>query len=293
VVIVTGTGGIGFQDALALAGAGAEVIIAGRNRTKGEAAVARVLAQHPAALVSFESVDLTHLDSVRAFAARMRSQLRRLDVLINNAAVMAPPARQMTRDGFELQLQTNYLAPYVLTEGLLPLLRATQGARLVTVSSIGARGGTIDFDNLQGEKSYQARALYAQSKLADLLFAQEFHRRSVAEGWGVTSVAAHPGLSRTDLIMNGQGFLSIPGLLRYTLFLVLFQSAAQGALPTLYAATSPGAQAGAYYGSGPREIRGLPSEAVIPPLALDPDLGRRLWDTTAALVGAQWGGHRG
>lgn len=238
---MTGTGGLGFQDALALAAAGAEVILAGRNPNKGHDAVAKIRAAVPNANATFEHMDLASLASIRAFGARMRAQRESLDVLINNAAVMTPPRRQVTTDGFELQLGTNHLGHFLLTSELLPLLKKARGSRVVTVSSIAARDGNIEFDDLQGERNYNPPQLYSQSKLANLLFAFELQRRSEAGRWGVASIAAHPGVSRTDLVVNGAGWFSLYGLMRFFFARILFQPAAQGALPTLYAATCPDA----------------------------------------------------
>ncbi|MGV3527220.1 MAG: SDR family oxidoreductase [Candidatus Sericytochromatia bacterium] len=283
--VITGTGGLGLEDALALAQAGAQVIIAGRNPSKGQAAVERVHQQVPRAQVRFEVVDLASLRSIADFAERLKAQLSGLDLLINNAAVMAPPQRQTTSDGFELQLGTNYLGHFALTAHLLPLLRAGQQPRVVTLSSVAARSGKLNLADLQAERDYQPMVVYGQSKLACLMFALELQRQSEAAGWGVTSIAAHPGVSRTDLIPNGAGHNSVTGLLRQYLWF-LFQPAAQGALPTLYAATDPAAQGGVYYGPHQMsETRGYPVVAKIPPQALDRDASARLWKASEDLTG--------
>lgn len=288
IAVVTGTGGLGFEDALALARAGCETIIAGRNPRKGAEAVEKIRLQVPAAQVRFELLDLADLASVAACAERLTRQLDRLDILINNAAVMVPPDRRVTVDGFELQLGTNYLGHFALTAGLLPLLHWNKAARVVSVSSVAAPRGAIDFDDLNAEKSYVPMTAYAQSKLANLMFALELQRRSEANGWGVASIAAHPGISRTDLIHNGAGPNSIPGRLRsYMPF--LFQPAARGALPTLFAATSPQAESGGYYGpDGLGGMRGYPTTAKIPLQALDRSIAARLWEESKALTGVQF-----
>ena len=289
-VMVTGTGGIGFEDSLALARAGAQVIIAGRNHDRGNEAVSRISKLVPGATVSFEKVDLVSIRSVREFGARMRARIGGLDVLINNAAVMAPPERKITEDGFELQFHTNYLAPFLLTAELLPLLRARGNARVVSLSSIAAREGAIQFDDLQFEKNYHPMGAYSQSKLADLLFAFELQKKSLAEGWGLQSFAAHPGISRTDLIINGSGALSLSGLLRVVLGPILFQSAAQGALPTLFAATSQEAVPGTYYGPDKlAETRGFPKASVVPVRALDGETASKLWGVTEHLLKMKFG----
>lgn len=287
IAIITGTGGIGFEGALSLARAGAEVVIAGRNRTKGDEAVGRILAQEASANVRFEVLDLASLASVRDFCARLQRQTARVDLLINNAAVMAPPTREQTADGFELQFGSNYLGHFALTAGLLPLLRKGHEARVVTLSSLAAREGVIDFDDLQAERSYVPMKSYGQSKLACLLFAFALQRRSEAQQWGIRSLAAHPGISRTNLLHNGPGRRSWAGILRSALWF-LFQPQAQGALPMLYAATSPDAKAGAYYGPHRlSETRGFPTLAKVPPQAEDPKTAARLWEESERLTGVR------
>ncbi|WP_283776499.1 SDR family oxidoreductase [Stappia sp. WLB 29] len=284
-IVVTGTGGLGFHDALALARAGGDVIVAGRNPRKGSEAVARIRQSVKQASVSFEPVDLADLASIAAFGRRLRESRERIDILINNAAVMTPPQRQTTADGFELQFGTNYLGHFALSAHLLPLLRRGQDPRVVTLSSIAVRrNAAINFDDLQAEKTYQPMPVYAQSKLACLMFALELQRRSDEAGWGLKSIAAHPGISRTDLLHNAPGRYSAQGLLRSILWF-LFQPAAQGALPTLFAATSLEVQGGRYYGPDRfSETRGHPSEAAIPAAALELDVARRLWDISENLA---------
>ncbi len=282
--LVTGTGGLGFQTALALAGAGAEVVIAGRNPAKGAAAVDQIRQALPAANVAFEALDLARLESIHEFGKRLRARHAGLDLLVNNAAVMTPPTRQLTEDGFELQLGTNYLGHYALTAHLLPLLRTGTDPRVVTLSSIAARDGALQFDDLQSARGYAPMAAYGQSKLACLMFAFELQRRSAAAGWGLRSIAAHPGISRTDLLPNGAGARSAQAMARKYLWF-LFQPAAQGALPTLYAATAPLAEGGGYYGPARLgETRGAPARAKVPAQALDADAAARLWLESARLT---------
>lgn len=284
--IITGTGGLGFQSALALARAGSQVTIAGRNPGKGADAVSRIRREVPSANVSFEQLDLASLKSVADFGARMTDQKRSLDVLINNAGVMVPPQRQETRDGFELQLGTNYLSHFALTAGLMPLLKKADAGRVVTLSSVAARDGIINFDDINATANYHPMRAYSQSKLACLMFALELNRRSLAAGWGVTSVAAHPGIARTDLLHNAPGKLSSVGLTRSLLWF-LFQPAAQGALPTLFAATSPVAEGGGYFGPDKLgETRGFPAPAKLPQQAADESSGQKLWDLSEVLTGA-------
>ncbi|TBU78203.1 SDR family oxidoreductase [Phytopseudomonas daroniae] len=284
-VVVTGTGGLGFEDALALARAGANVIIAGRSQSKGMAAVNQIRQSVPGANVRFGALDLASLDSVEAFCEGLYSSINGLDLLINNAGVMMPPQRQVTADGFELQFGTNYLGHFALTAQLLPLLRKGENPRVVSLSSIAAPQGAIHFDDLQFERDYKSMVAYSQSKLACLMFALELQRRSDAAGWGIQSIAAHPGVSRTDLLPNGAGAGSAAGIARRFLWF-LFQPAAQGALPTLYAATSPQAQGGAYYGPDKLgETRGYPTLAKVPAQALDSDAAAKLWVESERLTG--------
>lgn len=283
--VVTGTGGLGFQDALALARAGANVIIAGRNPSRGAAAVNQIREEVPGADVVFGLLDLASLNSVRSFVQGLRSSRSSLDLLINNAAVMTPPQRQSTVDGFELQFGTNYMGHFALTAQLLPLLRKGNQARVITLSSIAARNGVIDFDDLQAQRVYKPMRAYSQSKLACLMFALELQRRSDAAGWGIQSIAAHPGISRTDLLPNGAGEWSAAGMLRRFMWF-LFQPAEQGALPALFAATSPQARGGTYYGPDRLgETRGYPASAAFPPLALDSTAAARLWSASEELTG--------
>ena len=287
--VVTGIGGLGYEDALALAHAGATVILAGRSRARGLAAVQRIRQAVVGGDVRFEEVDLASLASIEAFGTRLRQGWDRVDLLVNNAGVMTPPARRVTEDGFELQLGTNHLGHFALTAHLLPLLRNGAGPRVVTVSSVAARSGAFRFDDLQSERGYDAMAAYGQSKLACLVFALELQRRSDAGGWGIQSTAAHPGISRTDLLPNGAGGWSAAGMARRFLWF-LFQPVAQGALPTLFAATSPGARGGSYYGPDRLgETRGHPAPARIPPQALDEDAAARLWSESERLTGVSFG----
>ncbi|WP_422012633.1 SDR family oxidoreductase [Reyranella sp.] len=288
IAVVTGTGGLAYEDALALARAGAEVVVAGRNPGKGADAVARIRAMARKAQVQFEELDLASLASISAFAERMATRHDRIDLLINNAGVMVPPQRQQTADGFELQFGTNYLGHFALTGRLLPLLRNAGAARVVSISSIAARSGAIDFNDLNAEASYRPMAAYSQSKLACLMFALEFKRRSEAAGWGVASIAAHPGIARTDLLHNAPGRWSAMGLTRSLLWF-LFQPVAQGALSTLFAATAPEACAGGYYGPNRMgETRGAPALAMYPPQALDETVAARLWNRSVEMTGVSF-----
>lgn len=285
--IVTGAGGLGFEDALALAKAGATVIIAGRDASKGEAAIAKIRNEWKEADVSFEILDLADLASITAFSARVSTKIDTLDILINNAGVMTPPTRLETVDGFELQFGTNYLGHFALTAHLLPLIKKAKG-RVVSLASIAALSGKINFDDLQAESEYTPMPVYAQSKLACLMFALELQKQSDENNWGITSVAAHPGISRTELLVDKNDRKSMSGVVRkYAWF--MFQPVAQGALPTLFAAVSPDAKPGHYYGPhGVREMRGYPREALMPKNALDTEASRRLWTVSEQLVGLRF-----
>jgi NAD(P)-dependent dehydrogenase (short-subunit alcohol dehydrogenase family) len=288
---VTGaTGGLGYETALALAQAGAEVILLGRSDEKGRIAIDRIIRLVPSAKLRFENIDLASLASVRYGAARILAQNRPLDLLVNNAGVMNPPRRRVTVDGFELQFATNHLSHFLLTSLLLPLLRRSPHPRVVNVSSSAARIGSIHFDDLQSQRGYKGFSVYSQSKLANLLFTFELQRRSDAHGWNLISDAAHPGYALTDLIANGpgnEGLLNRIGPLLLAPF--LSQSAAAGALPTLYAATSPNAKPSDYYGpDGPFELKGNVHPAHIPARAKDTAVAQRLWDVSNQLTAAKW-----
>ena len=293
--VVTGsTGGLGLETALVLAAKGAEVVLAARNPQKGAEAEALIRGRYPAAQVRFDLLDLGDLSSVAAFADRYLAAGRPIDMLINNAGVMALPKRQTTVDGFEMQFGTNYLSHFALTGRLLPLLTAAgsgrKGARVVQLSSVAHRGGRIRLGDLNYTKGYRPWPVYQQSKLAMLMFAIELQRRNAANGWGLTSVAAHPGVSRTDLMANGPEHGSAGGSLSGFLVRRLAQSAARGALPSLMAATMPNVTPGGYYGpQGLGETRGRPGVARIDPAALDADVARQLWTASEQLTGVRWG----
>jgi NAD(P)-dependent dehydrogenase (short-subunit alcohol dehydrogenase family) len=285
--VVTGaTGGLGYETALALAKAGAEIILTGRDDRKAKLALERISREVVGARIFYEHLDLASLASIADFAQRMQVR-QSLDLLINNAGVMALPRRQTTADGFEMQFGTNYLGHFALTARLMPLLRCASGPRVVSVSSLAHRTGSIDFGDLQGTRLYSPWKAYGQSKLACLIFALELQRRSDAAGWNLTSDAAHPGFARTNLFAGGPG-----GLLSVaTDFAAPFfgHSAADGARPILFAATSPQAKPGAYYGPGGfGELRGAPAPALIMPKARDAATAARLWDVSEKLTGTSF-----
>jgi NAD(P)-dependent dehydrogenase (short-subunit alcohol dehydrogenase family) len=288
-VITGATGGLGYETALALAGTGAVVVLTGRNEAKGRDALQAIRGKFPNARIAYENLDLANLASVAEFAARFVATYTSLDLLINNAGVMALPNRQTTVDGFEMQFGTNYLGHYALTAHLLPRLRRSHLPRVVNLSSLAHRSGAINFDDLQGTRSYVPWKAYSQSKLAMLMFALELQRRSDAAGWGLMSNAAHPGYARTDLIANGPGASGLLWQLNKSLQPFISHSAAEGALPTLFAATSLEAKPSGYY--GPNwfyELKGPPVPARIMPRAKDPAVAARLWDVSAALTGVSF-----
>lgn len=287
-LVTGGTSGMGYEDAKALAASGARVVIAARNPQRGQEATDRIRQEVPDARVQFERFDLADLSSVRALAQRLRSTLPRLDGLINNAAIMAPPERGTSADGLEMQFAVNYAGHFVLTAELLPLLRNSDSPRVVTLSSIAALRGSIDFDDLQSTQTYVPYLAYAQSKLACLMFALELQRRSDAAGWGIQSMAAHPGIAVTELVERGPGLDSDQGR-QWAANREHFQTAAQGAVPTLYAATAPDAKGGAYYGpTGEQEVRGPLGLATVPAAAKDATAGIRLWDVTEQLTSTRY-----
>jgi NAD(P)-dependent dehydrogenase (short-subunit alcohol dehydrogenase family) len=297
--VVTGSNsGLGFGLARRLSAAGADVVMAIRNRAKGEAAIDEIRATVPDARLTIKPLDLSSLASVAALGEQLNADGRPIDVLINNAGVMTPPTRETTADGFELQFGSNHLGHFALTAHLLPLLRAADRARVVSLSSIAARqSGRIHFDDPQFEKSYSPMQAYGQSKLAVLMFARELNRRSRDADWGIVSNAAHPGLTKTNLQISGpsHGRAKPSAMQRlYTLSWrlapFLWQEIDEGILPALYAATSPHAEGGGYY--GPRGIYeaagGGVTPAKVPARARDDADSRRLWEISEQLTGISY-----
>jgi NAD(P)-dependent dehydrogenase (short-subunit alcohol dehydrogenase family) len=291
--IVTGANsGLGRELTRRLAMAGADVTLAVRNEAKGEAERARLASEIPNARLGVAPIDLSSLGSVAAFADEILNDGRPVDILINNAGVMMPPQREVTSDGFELQFESNYLGHFALTAQLLPLLIAAQGARVVNLSSIYARAGRLEWDDLQSEKSYRPGRSYGVSKLAMLMFARELNERSGTAGWGILGLAAHPGATMTSLQSTGPLRGLDPHSVRVRMNNLqykvpgLYQNVDQGILPALFAATSADARGGAYYGpSGFQELRGGPAPAGIPKRALDATDSARLWTVSESLSG--------
>jgi len=261
-----------------------------RNLDKGADAAARIREHQPAARLDVRQLDLASLASVTEFAEAILADGRALDILINNAGVMAPPQRGLTEDGFELQFGSNHLGPFALTGRLLPALRKAEHPRVVSTSSIVARRGRIDFDDLQSEKKYVPYEAYGLSKLANLMFARELQVRSDAAGWGIVSAAAHPGGTATNLQTSGpREGRELPKFAQRVLTRVM-QPVETGILPSLYAATSPDALPGAYYGpDGFYELRGNPKLAHVPKRALIEADSRRLWEISETLTGVTFG----
>jgi NAD(P)-dependent dehydrogenase (short-subunit alcohol dehydrogenase family) len=280
VAVVTGANtGLGFETARVLAEHGASVVLAVRDVAKGRAAAERM-----GGTVSVQELDLASLESVRTAAAALRASHPRIDLLINNAGVMYTP-KQTTRDGFERQFGTNHLGHFAFTGLLLDQLLPVPGSRVVTVSSTGHRiQAAIHFDDLSWDRSYSRAAAYGQSKLANLMFTYELQRRLTSRGTTV-AVAAHPGVSNTDLVRNS------PPLLRAVSNLVsplLTQPPAMGALPTLRAATDPAVLGGQYYGPGGRaEARGYPEVVTSSPQSYDLAVQQRLWSVSEDLTGVE------
>lgn len=296
--IITGANsGLGFRLARRLSAAGADVIMAIRNRAKGEAAVEEIRTAVPDAKLTIKALDLSSLASVAALGEQLMADGRPIDLLINNAGVMTPPERVTTADGFELQFGSNHLGHFALTAHLLPLLRAAQRARVVSLSSLAARRGRIHFDDLQFERSYAPMTAYGQSKLAVLMFARELDRRSRAAGWGIISNAAHPGLTKTNLQIAGPSHgRDKPALMerlyktswRFAPF--LWQEIEEGILPALYAAATPQADGGAFYGPrGRYEVAGGGvREAKVPAAARNDADSKRLWEVSEQLTGVSY-----
>jgi len=295
--LITGANsGIGYYAALELARAGAHVLLGSRDQARGEAALERIRAEIPNANVEVLRLDLASLDSVRAFAEAEVARGAGLDLLINNAGVMALKRRELTADGFEMQFGTNVLGHFALTARLLPALqRAAEGGgerpRVVTIASIAHKRGRIDFDDLQSAKSYSPNGAYRQSKLANLMLALELDRRLRAAGSRIMSVAAHPGVAQTPLFLRAE-HRGIERLVRQGVgvFIGMFlNSAEQGALPTLFAATASEAESGGYYGpQGYEEMRGGDvGRAQIREQAQDKAAAARLWSECEQLTGVR------
>jgi NAD(P)-dependent dehydrogenase (short-subunit alcohol dehydrogenase family) len=291
VAVVTGANsGLGLATSRELARAGARVVMGCRDASRGDAAWKRLKAEVPGADVTVESLDLASLASIRDFATRVPATYGRIDLLVNNAGVMAIP-RTTTADGFEMQFGTNHLGHFALTGQLLPSMLGRADARIVTVSSTAHKPGRIDFDDLMAEKSYKKWGAYSQSKLANLLFTFELQRRLEARNAGVIAVAAHPGYAATNLQGVGpqQEGNRLMGLVMSLGNRLFAQSDAEGALPSLYAATAPDVEGGQYFGpSGFQESRGAPKRVDSRPRSKDTEVAARLWQVSEELTGVRF-----
>lgn len=287
VIIVTGGGsGIGLETAKSLASKGAEVILAVRNVEKGDRAGDAIRKASPDANVSVMHLDLGDLGLVKQFSDQFKTRHNRLDILINNAGVMFPPNKK-TKEGFELQFGTNHLGHFSLTGLLMPLLLQTPDSRIVTVSSIAARKGQIDFENLDASEGYNPMTFYRQSKLANLLFAVDLQQRLSRKGSKTISVACHPGISSTNLVSRGSG-REAGWLLRQLMNLVL-QSAEMGALPTLFAATHPDIRGGEFIGpDGRGNHRGYPIITGEESKIFKQEISARLWEYSEKVTGVRF-----
>ena len=295
--LITGANsGIGYYAALELARKGAHVLLGSRDQARGDAALERIRGAVPNASVEVVRLDLSSLASVRAVAEAEVARGARLDLLINNAGVMAPKTRELTADGFEMQFGTNVLGHFALTGLLLPALeraaaRGGPAPRIVTIASIAHKRGRIDFGDLQSEQSYNPNRAYRQSKLADLMLAMELDRRLRGAGSRVMSVAAHPGVAQTPLFVREE-HRGMERLVRRGVGVaigLLLNSAAQGAVPTLFAATAPEAESGRYYGpQGYEEMRGGDvGPAQVSEQARDREEAARLWSEAERLTGVR------
>ena len=282
VAIVTGANaGIGFETALALARLDAKVVLASRNMARLEQAAEKIRDECGGVDLSCVELDLGDLASVRSFAADFLRNHQRLDLLINNAGIMMTPFR-LTEDGFEEQLAVNYIGHFALGDLLLPLLNATDGARIVSVSSLAHHWWKIQLDDLHFASGYDARKAYGQSKLACLMFSNELQRRLKQAGEGTLSVAAHPGFSYTSLFRDISKFKQL-------LLPLVTQSAYAGALPTLYAALGDDIEGGDYCGpSGFRQYWGPPAKVSASNASQDRIVARQLWEKTEKLIAIAW-----
>ncbi len=286
-IVVTGANsGTGKETATRLAAAGASVVLAVRTPSKGEEAARDIRSAHPSADVEVRELDLADLASVRRFADGIARDDRPLDVLVNNAGVMAPPKRFETVDGFELQFGTNFLGPFALTNLLLPHLLRAEAPRVATMSSLAAVFGGIRFEDLQWERGYNGWRAYGQSKLADLLLALHLHRLTVEQDWRLRSTAAHPGYTRTNLQTAGRSLGRSRPVRSNDRALPFTQAVEQGSEPLLYAAVGPNAVGGAYYGpAGFGGLTGPTTVASVPRSARSADLARSLLAVAEDLTG--------
>lgn len=284
IIIVTGANsGLGYESTLALARKGATVIMASRNLEKAAQAADQIRTLIDSAELDVIQLDLADLSSIHNFVEAFGAKYDQLDVLLNNAGMMATPYTETT-DGFELQLGINHLGHFALTGLLLPLLKATSGSRVVNVSSLAANSGAMKFDDLMSQNSYSRFGAYSQSKLANLLFTNELKRRLAEAKIDVMAVAAHPGGSKTNL-GSGMQLKGIVAAAASSMQSLMTQSAAMGALPQLYAATASDVDSGEYFGpDGIGGVRGFPKRIAMPKQAYSPQDARDLWQRSVELT---------
>lgn len=287
VAVVTGANtGLGYETALGLAQTGMKVVLACRNEEKATTAKSTIQTAVPGADLDVMLLDLSQLASVKAFAEHYRRNYSRLDLLINNAGIMAPPYRQ-TDDGFESQLAVNHLGHFLLTALLLDLMPNTSASRIVSLSSNAHKMGSIKFDDLQSTEKYSSMAAYAQSKLACLMFADELQRRLEDKGKQILSVCAHPGGSETELARHFSKTAIL--IMRLMLVPLMTHPPKEAALPTLYAALGDDVQGGEYFGpQGFLEMSGKPGRATRSPLAQKQEVAQQLWTVSEQLTGASY-----
>ncbi len=292
IAIVTGAnGGIGFHTALQLAKDGSQVVLACRDHSRGTEALRRILDIVPDAKVELSILDLSSLVSIRNFCSRFVESKPKLDLLVNNAAVMALPSRTLSKDGFEMQFATNHLGHFLLTAELLPALMKAEAPRVVTVSSIAHRYGKIDLADLNAERNYEGWAAYGNSKLANLLFSFELARRTKGAGLPIVSVAAHPGVAKTNILASGpqQGRKVLRTYISEIFASLLAQTDAEGALPIIHASTNSSVSNGEYYGpNGFMEISGMPTRVSAKPHALDEEMAKKLWVASEGMAGVKF-----
>lgn len=294
--LVTGAaGGLGLATAEALAARGARVLLADRDAVRGEAAAADLRRRFPQAGAGFRALDLGDLAGIRRFATEVAAEAPALDLLINVAGLMPPPRRATTRDGFELKFGVNHLGHFALTGLLLETLLRSPDPRVISVSSIVQARGRIHFDDLQGERRYSPQRAYAQAKLACLMFGLELHERARAAGSRLVSTVAHPGIARTGIGAERKGMRNrrlrdrLEEAAQAAAMRWFGQTAAQGALPLLYAATAPQAVGGGFYGpDGFGQFRGQPTAVRPSAAALDATQRRHLWEASEELTGVRY-----
>ncbi len=274
-VVITGSNsGLGLASSHALAAKGAHVIMTARDEQRGWAAKAKVEHAIPGASVEVRRLDTSSLESVRSFAKDFSGPL---DILLNNAGIMAIPFSRSV-DGYEMHLATNHLGHFALTASLLESLKAAPAARVVTISSVAGKQTAMSFDDITTETGYEKWSAYARSKLANLLFTAELDRKLRDVGSTISALAAHPGLSDTNLFPDDSGKMG--GIVKR-----LAQSADAGALPQLFAATSPTAQSGQYYGPSFAEFRGGPKLLKMPTVAASVEEAQKLWAQSVDVTG--------